>query len=512
MKSFSKYLFFLLFLVKISLILSKESNVDQTIKIIKENSSPFNDGKFQGFGTSFCWWPNRLGYSEILSEKSATAFYDKNEGLGLTIIRYNIGGGDDPTHDHITRTDSKVPGYAINPNYDETTQTYTWDYDWTKDYNQRNVLLKALKKNKEEIIVEAFSNSPPYFMTYSGCSSGAEYAWNDNLKVNAYSAFSKYLADVCYHFKTEWGVNFQSISPMNEPYTMYWSAYSTKQEGCHFDQGDSQSNIITKLKKALDEKGLNDIQISATDETSIDTQLTSYNKLNDEAKNIVKRIDTHTYGGQRRYDLKTLAQNAGKNLWMSEVDGGDRAGTDAGEMGAALWLANRIILDLNGLLPSSWILWQVIDNHICKDGYDGKQDSGMVDLNGGYWGVAVADHDNNEIILTQKYYAFGQFTRYIRPGYKIISGSENSVAAYDPEGKKLVIVVTNTYGTDKNVDFNLESFTSVGNSVKVIRTSGSVSSGEKWAELEPISTSGKGFNATLKANSVTTYIVEGVEW
>ena len=149
---------------------------------------------------------------------------------------------------------------------------------------------------------------------------------------------------------------------------------------------------------------------------------------------------------------------------------------------------------------------------ICKDGYDGKQDSGMVDLNGGYWGVAVADHDNNEIILTQKYYAFGQFTRYIRPGYKIISGSENSVAAYDPEGKKLVIVVTNTYGTDKKVDFNLESFTSVGNSVKVIRTSGSVSSGEKWAELEPISTSGKGFNATLKANSVTTYIVEGVEW
>ena len=248
------------------------------------------------------------------------------------------------------------------------------------------------------------------------------------------------------------------------------------------------------------------------DETSIDTQLTSYNKLNDEAKNIVTRIDTHTYGGQRRYDLKTLAQNAGKNLWMSEVDGGDRAGTDAGEMGAALWLANRIILDLNGLLPSSWILWQVIDNHICKDGYDGKQDSGMVDLNGGYWGVAVADHDNNEIILTQKYYAFGQFTRYIRPGYKIISGSENSVAAYDPEGKKLVIVVTNTYGTDKNVDFNLESFISVGNSVKVIRTSGSVSSGEKWAELEPISTSGKGFNATLKANSVTTYIVEGVEW
>ena len=508
MKSFSKYI--LLFL-QISMITSKTSNADETVRIIKENASTFNNGKFQGFGTSFCWWPNRLGYSEILSEKSANAFYDKNSGLGLTIIRYNIGGGDDPTHDHITRTDSKVPGYAVNPNYDESTQTYTWDYDWTKDFNQRNVLLKALEKNKEEIIVEAFSNSPPYFMTYSGCSSGANYAWENNLKIDAYDSFAKYLADVSEHFKNEWNVNFQSISPMNEPYTMYWSAYSTKQEGCHFDQGDSQSNIIIKLKKALDEKGLSDIQISATDETSIDTQLSSYKYLKDEAKNIVTRIDTHTYGGQRRFDLRTLAETEGKNLWMSEVDGGDMAGTNPGEMGAALWLANRIILDLNGLRPSSWVLWQVIDNHICKDGYDGKQDTGMVDLNGGYWGVAVADHDNNEIILTQKYYAFGQFTRYIRPGYTIITGGDNSVAAYDSEGKKLVIVATNTNGEDKSVDFNLESFSAVGSKVKVIRTSGSVSNGEKWAELDPIDTYGKGFIATLKANSVTTYIVEGVE-
>jgi len=482
-----------------------------TITINKENASTFNNGKFQGFGTSFCWWPNRLGYSDILAEKAATAFYDKKEGLGLTIIRYNIGGGDDPTHDHITRTDSKVPGYAINPNYDSSSKTYSWDYDWTKDFNQRNVLLKSVVKNKEEIIVEAFSNSPPYFMTYSGCSSGATYAWNDNLKSDAYNAFSKYLADVVEHFKTNWGIHFQSISPMNEPYTNYWGAYSNKQEGCHFDQGDSQSNIIIALKKALDEKGLSDIEISATDETSIDTQFYSYHRLNDEAKKIVTRIDTHTYGGSMRYDLRELAQSEGKNLWMSEVDGGDTAGTKAGEMGAALWLAKRIILDLNGLRPSSWIIWQVIDNHICKDGYDGKQDSGMVDLNNGYWGVAVADHDNNEIILTQKYYAFGQFSRYIRPGYTIISCSDDSVAAYDSKGKKLIIVVTNTAGSDKSTDFNLSSFSKVGNKVNVIRTSGSVSTGEKWAELDPITTSGKGFKAVLKSNSITTYIVEDVE-
>lgn len=80
--------------------------------------SPFNGGKFEGWGTSFCWWPNRIGYLDELSEQAAKLFFDPKEGLGLNIIRYNIGGGDDPTHHHITRTDSMVPGYAINPSHD----------------------------------------------------------------------------------------------------------------------------------------------------------------------------------------------------------------------------------------------------------------------------------------------------------------------------------------------------------------------------------------------------------
>ena len=135
----------------------------------------------------------------------------------------------------------------------------------------------------------------------------------------------------------------------------------------------------------------------------------------------------------------------------------------------------------------------------------------MVNVNRGFWGVAVGNHDKSEIILTQKYYAFGQFSKYIRPGYTIISGNDNCVAALDKSRKKLVIVVTNTDGTDKNVGFNLFSFSKVGNTVKVIRTSGSSSNGEKWAELDPISTNVKGFNAVLKANSITIYIVDGVE-
>ena len=175
--------------------------------------------------------------------------------------------------------------------------------------------------------------------------------------------------------------------------------------------------MIMEMQRAMKAKNMSDVIIAGTDETSIDTQIDAFNALSSNAKNAVGRIDTHTYGGSKRTQLKDLAKANGKNLWMSEVDGAGVSGVNAGEMGPALWLANRINADCNGLNSSAWIIWQAIDKHISKDGYNGKKDSGMPDITKGFWGLAVADHDNQSIILTKKYYVFGQFSRYIRPGY-----------------------------------------------------------------------------------------------
>ena len=166
---------------------------------------------------------------------------------------------------------------------------------------------------------------------------------------------------------------------MNEPDTEYWHALSDKQEGCHFDPGESQSVMIIALREALDERGLNDILISGTDETGIDCQINSINSLSEVARETIARIDTHSYLEGDNEGLRKLAQSYYKNLWMSEVDGGDTSGFNAGEMGAALWLANKIISDINGLLPAAWVLWQVIDSHISSDGYMGNKDSGKPD-------------------------------------------------------------------------------------------------------------------------------------
>ena len=482
---------------------------DRVITPDPRNMSEVNGGVFEGWGTSLCWWANRIGYSDVLVRLAADAFCDPEDGLGLNILRYNIGGGDDPAHNHITRTDSMIPGFWKNPVADEASGTYTWEYDWTQDANQRNVLSACLQAG-EDMIVEAFSNSPPYFMTVSGCSSGAVTPAANNLRDDAYDAFAQYLADVSEHFSSEWNIRFQSLSPMNEPDTAYWQAFSPKQEGCHFDPGESQSRILTATASKLREKGLGDILLTGTDETSIDLQNRSLSMLSPEALAVVSRVDTHAYSGSGRDVLRREALAKGKNLWMSEVDSGETLGKKAGEMGAGLWLAREIITDLNSLTPSAWILWQVIDSHICKDGYLGRRDSGMVNTEGGYWGTAVADHDLKRLVLTMKYYVFGQFTRYIRPGCRLLSVDGDAVAAEDPQRHRLVVVAMNAEARETTLHVDLSAFGNAfpaGTHVQVVRTSGTIASGEHWSELPGPDTDPGGFTAVLAPHSVTTFLI-----
>ena len=457
-----------------------------------------NNGVFEGWGTSLCWWANRIGYSDSLAQQAADAFYGEN-GLRLNIARFNIGGGDDPSHNHITRTDSDMPGYTKYQNGQVT-------YDWSADAAQRNVLQRCVKAAGDDAIVEMFSNSPPYYMCKSGCTSGNSKSDQNNLKDDCYDDFAEYMAEVCKHYQDEWGIKVQSVEPLNEPDTNFWYAGSPKQEGCHFDSGESESKILLELKKSMDKRGMSDVIICGTDETNIDQQISNFNKLSADAKNAISRIDTHTYSGANRGGLKDTALAAGKNLWMSEVDGNGTAGTNAGQMASGLWLSQRITDDCNGLNSSAWILWQVIDKHICAAGYKGRKDSGMVDVNGGFWGTAVADHDNDTIILTKKYYSFGQYTRYIRPGMTMLNSASNTMVAFDKKNGQLVIVAYNTSGGNADMVFDLTQFDSTGTSAKAIRTSNN----ENWADAGTTEIKNGQLSVSLKGNSVTTFLIDGV--
>lgn len=478
-------------------------------KISTDAKLIFNDGKFEGWGTGIAWWGNRLGYSDTLTEQAIKLFFDEETGLGMNIVRYNIPGGDDPTHTHITRTDTKMQGFTY---YNEETGEY--EFDKTVNPNQRNVLFKIKEFCGDKLIAEAYTCSPPFYMTESGCTSGSDKGITNNLKDEYYDDYADYIAEVLRIYKDEYGFIFDSISLMNDPISEVWIGLRTQHEGCHFDGGQSVKTMYSEFADAMNERGLiDDIEVS------LDGSISGiYRATNLVVRGIVSRYNLHTGSDlSKPYDrnakhIKTIGIDEGKNLWITKCDSRSKHDKCTGEMGAALQFANKIVSDMGSFMPAAWVIENAIDYHICAEGYQGNQDTGMPDtVSQSYWGLAVADHDNEKIILTKKYYAYGQFSRYIRPGYTIFADSNDDVlVTYSPDEKKLVIVAVNNAEAETELKISLEAFEYDGGMAKVIRTSGELEGGENWAELPDVEVGMDMFETELKGYSITTFIIDGV--
>ncbi len=66
---------------------------------------------FEGWGTSLCWWANHVGgWSTANRNALVDKMIDATNGLGYNVFRYNIGGGDDPTHTHMGQF-KNMPGF-----------------------------------------------------------------------------------------------------------------------------------------------------------------------------------------------------------------------------------------------------------------------------------------------------------------------------------------------------------------------------------------------------------------
>ena len=484
---------------------------ERTVVIDLVNKSPINDGVFEGWGTSLCWWANRVGGNEKLSNELVDLFFTMDKGIGLNIVRYNIGGGDEPSHNHITRSDSAMPGFWKNVDADGN-----FEYDWTADSRQRNVLRKIVSKvDENELIIEFFSNSPPYFMTKSGCAGGSNRGWTNNIKDDMYDDFAEYLAEVTYQLQKIEGIKVASLEPMNEPGADQWKAFNNKQEGCHVTRGGSQSKLLIKTREALDKRNLKDIIVSGCDEQGAKTQAKSFKSLSSKAKSIVGRINTHTYKNPDYDGLLKVAQKYGKSLWVSETDGWETIGIKS-QMGPAIFFAEKIIKDLNNHKPSAWIIWQATAGYRDDKPFYGRIDgTGIPTFDNEFWGTAHTDFIDEKVRLSKRYFAFGQFTKFIRPGdYVIYTGLDDFIASYNPTSKSLSIVCVNPYEEESTCRFDLSSSIKEWKGIKVVRTSGaSLEEGENLEVVrENTASLEKGiFSGRVLPYSVTTFVVEGVE-
>lgn len=434
---------------------------------------------FEGWGTSLCWWANLEGaYSAAYRDRVADVLMDPDSGLGYNIFRYNIGGGDQPGHNHM-RTGGAIPGYK---------PTEAGAFDWTADPYQRNMVAaiaaKGLEKN-QPIIWEAFSNSPPWWMTISGCTAGNT-GGADNLKTDYFDDFAAYLTEVVRHFRDSWGITFRTVEPFNEPNAGWWTI-NNNQEGCGFKAG--QPRMVKELGKSLTAAGLFPAsKISAADENAVNQAVTGLAAYDDSSFSYMSQINTHTYYGRTAANfaaLAAIAASRAKILWQSET--GPLAGT--GGQDITMLMSQYIIEDLRLLKASAWLDWQSYGS--------------------GDWGTFQVNRTTLALIPAKRYYMQAAFCRFIRPGSRFISSSDtNTIAALVPKTGNLVIIVRNGGAASVSYTFDLTRFTTMPASANLYQFL--VSAYQTLSRLPDVSITGKQFTITSPARSVTTCLVAGV--
>jgi O-glycosyl hydrolase len=341
--------------------------------------------------------------------------------------------------------------------------------------------LQRIVERGTGVILEAFSNSPPYWMTNSGCASGSSDGGN-NLKDDSYDAFADYLTEVVKHYRDVWSITFRTLEPLNEPNANWWKSNGS-QEGCHFSPSNQQT-IIKAVGAKLAAKGLTDTTVSASDENSLDDGYNNMRGFDTATLAVMSQMNVHSYAGSRRSDVRALATSKGKRLWQSES--GPLSTTLSDDTEAALFMAGRIITDLRDLEPETWIDWQVGDPSR-------------------YWASIVLNDAQQSFTYLKRFYMHAGFSRYIRPGATFVDiDNADMVAAVSADGHTLAVVVRNgDSAASKGFTFDLTALPSVGSAAEAHRTSRT----ENLAALAAVAIQNWSFVVTVPAYSIATFVV-----
>ncbi|CAI7733824.1 unnamed protein product [Closterium sp. NIES-53] len=292
-------------------ICTGQASVSVTLK-------PRRRDTWRGWGTSLCWLGNFVGGFPEEHFNPLMDLLFSPSGLNLNIVRYNIGGG----------------------------------YNATNSPRQRRVLFAARARGADRI--DAFANSPPWWMTVSGDVAGAPIYGQGNLKVEYETAFAEYLTDVVQKFARDrsWGKGlvFDTLEPFNEALEGWWKQ-GGGQEGCNINI-QQMRRILPKVQTALARKQLK------TKIAGVDSFVqTTPRQIGSILSPFLIRYNVHGYmslaqngtspiefTAQNFHVMKDIAKSQTKEVFVSEWGPMQRGGEDTD---VALFMGRSIIASLN---------------------------------------------------------------------------------------------------------------------------------------------------------------------
>jgi O-glycosyl hydrolase len=403
--------------------------------------------EIDNFGASDAWTMQKIGaWSEASKNKVVDLLFSTNNGIGLSLWRFNIGGGYNPDIRNRWRTV-------------ETFEVAEGKYDWSRQTNELWFARAARDRGVPYLL--GFVNSPPGRMTKNGrTNSGSDTRSTTNLKEGMEKQFATYLCDIVTHFKEAPEAErlvFNYLSPVNEP-EIAWET-GNNQEGNRASNEDIK-RVLRALHEEIAARKL-DVKIRALEANSVrhlyepataETQrwgapYGNYLRVFCADPTVAPLLDGvmcyHDYssfsGRSVEMDHTRLGQEIsrypGVKSWMSEICILQNR-RDLG-MNMALDVAKLIHADLALSGASAWHWWLAVSNGDYKDGliYTDWRRPGNAE----------------SVIESKTLWALGNYSRFIRPGFVRVelTGDHHGFdgllgSAYtDLKSRKLVLVYVN---------------------------------------------------------------------
>ncbi|WP_078348635.1 glycoside hydrolase [Mucilaginibacter pedocola] len=384
------------------------------------------------------------------------------KGIGLSLWRFNIGGGSTQQGD--------ASGIKDEWRRAESFLNEDGSYNWQNQAGQVWFLKAAKQRGVNQFL--GFTNTPPVQFTTNGkaFANGGKV----NIAPDKYDAFAAFLANTVKGIKKVSNVNLNYISPVNEP---QWDWSDGGQEGCPYtnteiaglaraiDKKFSEANIGSKV--LLAEAGSINYLFTAGDKPGKGSQVADFFRSGSPnyigaLPNVSPVIAAHSYFSTspmassveaRRKLADTIATIKGLSFWQSEYCIlGDNAGEIDGNkrdlgINSALYLASVIHTDLAVANASAWQWWTALSAYDYKDGL-----------------IYVDKNKTDGTFYTSKMlWAFGNYSRFVRPGAVRVNAEVSAeagkglmVSAFKKD-KALTVVIINP--TANAIAVNLNSGT-----------------------------------------------------
>ncbi|TVY53285.1 putative glucosylceramidase, partial [Lachnellula suecica] len=357
-------------------------NLSQTYQII--------DGF--GFSEAFQRANTIVSLAPTAQKYALDLLFSPTVGAGLTILRNGIGSSPDSSSDHMNSILPKSPG---SPG---STPSYVWD---GKDSGQLFVAQQAVQTYGVKTVYADAWSAPGFMKTNGNDANGGSLCGVTGASCASgdwRQAYADYLVRYVLYYQDA-GVNITHLGFLNEPEltTTYASMISSAAQAADF---------IKILYPTLQKTGLADtVHIACCDAEGWSDQRSMTSGLS-AVNSMLGLITGHAYTSQPSSPIST-PHRVWQTEWADLNGAWQPAWYSSGGAGEGLTWANNIHTGLTAANCSGYLYW--------------------VGAQGGDTNSKLIKITNGVVTPSKRLWAFGQFSRAVRPGAVRIGTSSGSL-------------------------------------------------------------------------------------